>query len=73
MKIKLKALRDEFMSRQSKISDITNKIKELSLFKLEIENDVRVILEENFSVVRILILNSNALIATVSSRNKTQN
>lgn len=73
MKIKLKALRDEFMSRQSKISDITNKIKELSLFKLEIENDVRVILEENFSVVRILILNSNALITTVSSRNKTQN
>jgi len=39
--IKMKALRDEFLSRQEKINDINRKIKDLSLFKLEIEADLR--------------------------------
>ena len=40
-RIKLKALRDEFLMQQEKINRINHKIKDLSLFKLEIEGDLR--------------------------------
>lgn len=51
MRTKIKALRDEFTSRQGKIYELNKKIKDLSLFKLEIETEIRGVLQDNFSIV----------------------
>ena len=56
MRTKIKAMRDEFTSRQTKIADLTTKIKDLSLFKLEIESDIRGVLQDNFSNVDTVAL-----------------
>ena len=50
--MKLKALRDEFFGRAEKINQLANKIKELSLFKLDIEINVRRTIQEHVSEVK---------------------
>ncbi len=37
----MKALRDEFINKVSKINDINTKLRDLSLFKLDIEEEIR--------------------------------
>jgi hypothetical protein len=48
----MKALRDEFLERTQRLNKLNEKIKELSLFKLEIEYNVRQTIEEH--VVKVI-------------------
>jgi hypothetical protein len=52
----MKALRDEFLERTNKINQLNEKIKELSLFKLEIEYNVRQSIEEHVVKVKLQIV-----------------